>query len=282
MVSKMMDKKRDIEIEKIELKLLLDAIYGRFGYDYRDYSLAHIKRRIRKRIEEGEFRNITHYIEHILHSEGSLESIIEDFSIHTTDMFRFPEFYKALREKVCPYLRTFPSVKIWIAGCSTGEEIYSIAILLKEENLLNKAKIYATDINPKVLETASKGIYDIKHVKNWTRNYQLAGGLISFSDYYIAKFNQVKFEQDLIKNVTFHSHNLVQDGSIGEFNLVICRNVMIYFNKILQDRVVNLFYSSLSHGGILGIGSKETIKFSDKENHFSVLDKTGKIYTKHL
>lgn len=273
--------KMNMESIDIEVELFISALFIKYGYDFRNYSKAHIKRRILHRLTlTPDINNISELIHKILYDEEFFKSIISDFSINVTEMFRDPSFYKEIREKVIPYLRTYPYIKIWHAGCSTGEEVYSMAILLKEEGLYDRAQIYATDFNDSVLEEAKTGIYPIERIKEYTQNYQRAGGTDSFSKYYTAKYNLVKFDDSLKKRVVFSNHNLVTDGAFGEMNLIICRNVLIYFDRDLQDRVFRLFKESLVHGGILGIGSKESINFSSIKNDFVTIAEKDKIYKK--
>lgn len=277
-----MNGKELLEIENIELKLLIEAIYLRYGYDFKNYTKSHLKRRILRRVKLDDLKNITQLTERLLYDRDALEQILLDLSINVTEMFRFPEFFKDLREDVIPLLKTYPSINIWHAGCSTGEEVISMAILLKEEGLLNRVNIYATDINKQVLEIAKEGIYSIEEVKKWTKNYQEAGGEKSFSDYYVAKYDHAIFDQNLLKNVTFLEHNLVIDKIFIDANLVICRNVLIYFNKKLQDQVLELFEESLIPGGMIGIGSKENLRFTSVNEKFESITTATKIYKKKI
>jgi len=270
------------EKEENEIKLLLEAIYMHYGYDFRDYSQAHIKRRLRNRLAVSGLDNISQLIERVFHDSSYFDELIKDFSINVTEMFRHPPFFKELREKVIPYLRTFPNFKIWIAGCSSGEEVFSLTILLKEEGLLHREDIFATDINMEKLAEAKNGIFPAKEIKAWTENYQVSGGAGSFSEYYVAKFKSVIFNPELIKNVTFMQHDLVQDNSFIEANLILCRNVMIYFNVSLQTKVLDLFFDSLKPGGILGIGSKESLKLYENSKRFENIEFEEKIFRKML
>ncbi len=268
--------------QDIETDLLLEAVYHRFGYDFRDYNKAHIKRRILHRMQTTGARSISEMQHKVLHEEGFIEVILRDLSINVTEMYRDPSFYLSIRNEVFPILKTYPFIKIWHAGCATGEEVYSFAIMLKEEGLLNRAQIYATDFNPLVLETARKGIYPISRIKEYTQNYQSAGGNQSFSDYYIATYDSVILDQSLRKNIVFAEHNLVTDSVFAEVHLVVCRNVLIYFNKDLQNRVVKLFTESLVKGGFLGLGSKENLMFTDVYDKYYVVDAKEKIYKKKV
>jgi chemotaxis protein methyltransferase CheR len=236
---------------EIELRLLIEAIYLKYSYDFRDYSGASIKRRVQ-------------------HALSQFES----------EMFRDPSHFLAIRNEVVPLLRTYPSLKIWIAGCSTGEEVYSMAILLREEGLLDRTIIYATDINPRSLEKAKQGIFSMENVRAYTANYQQAGGQRSFADYYTAAYGYAIFDKSLCENVTFADHSLATDSVFSETQLISCRNVLIYFNKKLQDRAFGLFHESLSHRGFLVLGSKETLDFSNYSNQFEALVKQERIYRK--
>jgi chemotaxis protein methyltransferase CheR len=268
----------DEELEKTEISMLLEGIYHRYGYDFRNYAYSSIKRRIWHRIHCEKLNRISQLLEKVLHDPACLKRLLEDFSINVTEMFRDPSFFLSFRKNVVPILKTYPFVRIWHAGCSTGEEVYSMAILLKEEGLYDKSRIYATDINHEVLSVAKAGIYAMERMKLYTKNYHKAGGTQDFSQYYTAKYNAVKFHSYLQKNIVFAQHNLVTDQSFNEFNVIICRNVMIYFDKLLQNRVHALFYDSLSHFGILGLGNKETMAFTEYADSYEVVDLREKIY----
>lgn len=268
------------EIEKIEIDLFLDAIFKRYGYDFRHYAKASIRRRIRNLIKKTDFKQISEMIPKLLNDESFFDSIAYDFSITVTEMFRDPDFFLALRENVFPYLRTYPFIKIWHAGCATGEEVYSLAILLQEEGLYDRATIYATDMNNAALQKAKDGIYPLKDMRNFTANYQKAGGKNAFSDYYYAQYHSAIMEKSLKNNITFANHNLVTDGVFGEMNLILCRNVLIYFDKTLQARVHELFNDSLTRGRFLALGNKETLQFSNIEKKFKIMDRKNKIYQK--
>jgi chemotaxis protein methyltransferase CheR len=269
-----------IENEDIEIRVLLEAVYLKYGYDFRNYSNAHMKRRIIRRMSVEGLSSIAEMLHKALYDETFFKMLLSDFSVNVTEMFRDPIFYKAFRENVVPVLKTYPFIRIWHAGCSTGEEVYSMAILLKEEGLLDRVHIYATDFNKVVLEKAKNGIYPIDSIKDYTHNYQQAGGTASFADYYIAKYDSVIIDQSLKKKVTFADHNLVTDGVFGEMHVIICRNVLIYFNRTLQDKVINLFSDSLCNGCFLCLGSKETINFSSSVNDFHEFVANEKIYRK--
>jgi chemotaxis protein methyltransferase CheR len=269
-------------IINIEIELILQAVYNMYGYDFRNYSKAHVKRRLLNRLVTSNLKSISEMQHKVLREPEFFEIMLRDLSINVTEMFRDPSFYKALRKEVIPVLKTYPFIKIWHAGCSTGEEVYSFAVLLKEEGLYDRAQIYATDFNHDVLDIAKKGIYPIDRIKEFTANYQAAGGTQSFSDYYMANYNSVIFDQSLKKNLVFAEHNLVTDSVFAEVNLVICRNVLIYFNKDLQNRVITLFYDSLNNGGYLALGSKETIQFTSKADKFETINATEKVYKKKI
>ncbi|GFP74179.1 CheR family methyltransferase [Clostridium fungisolvens] len=268
------------ENEDIEISLLLEGVYLKYGYDFRNYSRAHVKRRILKRMLEENIESISYMQYKILYDKSFFYRMLGDLSINVTEMFRDPSFYNEFREKVVPILKTYPFVKIWHAGCSTGEEVYSMAILLKEEGLYEQTQIYATDFNNEVLKKAKEGIYSIDDIKKYTYNYQKSGGKNSFSDYYIAKYNSVIMDQALKKKITFADHNLVTDGIFAEVNVVICRNVLIYFNGQLQDKVLDLFSDSLCNGGFLCLGSRESIKHSNNIDRFKEFDYSERIYRK--
>ncbi len=269
-------------IINIEVDLILDAIFIKYGYDFRNYSKAHVKRRLLNRLTMAKLKSISEMQHKVLRNPDFFELLLRDLSINVTEMFRDPSFYRAMRNEVIPLLKTYPFIKVWHAGCSTGEEVYSFAILLKEEGLYDRTQIYATDFNHNVLDIAKKGIYPVDRIKEFTANYQAAGGLQSFSDYYLANYNSVIFDQSLKKNLVFAEHNLVTDSVFAEVNLVICRNVLIYFNKDLQNRVINLFNDSLNNGGFLALGSKETIQFTSKANEFETINSKEKIYKKKI
>lgn len=272
--------KEKIESEDIEIALLFQGIYLKYGYDFGNYSNSHMKRRILRRISIAGLDNISQLQYKVLYDENFFKTLLSDFSINVTEMFRDPSFYKEFRKSVVPILKTYPFVRIWHAGCSTGEEVYSMAILLKEEGLYERAQIYATDFNTTVLEKAKEGIYAIDDIKDYTRNYQKAGGIASFADYYTAKYDSVIIDQSLKKKITFAEHNLVTDGVFGEMHVIICRNVLIYFNRDLQNNVINLFSDSLSNGCFLCLGSKESVKFSRSSDNFEAFSESEKIYRK--
>ncbi|MCW3085185.1 MAG: cheR [Bacteroidetes bacterium] len=269
-----------IELDEIELKKLLHGLYERHGYDYTEYALSSIKRRVLHFMQLRKIGSLELLEKKIGKNEIIFEEFVQEISVTVTEMFRDPLFYKSIRENVLRRLATYPVIRIWIAGCATGEEAYSIAILLKEEGLLERSVIYATDINQKSLNKAREGIYGMEHMQSYTRNYMLAGGERAFSEYYTAKYNSVLFEKSLRKNIVFSVHNLSTDRSFNEFQLIICRNVMIYFNQQLQNKVFDLFNKSLCNFGFMALGNKESLLFYDNKKHFEEIDRKEKIYMK--
>ena len=271
---------KEANLENIELELLLQAVFLQYGYDFRNYSRAHVKRRVKHRLAQEGLKSISELQNRILHQPEAFERLVRDLSINVTEMFRNPDFYKSVRENVIPILKTYPFLKIWHAGCATGEEVFSFAIMLKEEGLLERTQIYATDFNPYVIEKARKGIFPIRYIKEYTANYQKAGGKESFSDYYHANDEWVIFDKNLSKNMVFAEHNLVTDGVFAEMNMIVCRNVLIYFNRELQNKVLGLLHSSLVTGGYLALGTKESLMFSDNQKKYKVIDDKQKIFKK--
>jgi chemotaxis protein methyltransferase CheR len=272
------EEQRKLDLEGIEIKLLTEGIYQHYGFDFRDYSLPSLKRRIWKRVYAEGLSSVSGLQEKVLHDPGCMERLLLDLSINTTAMFRDPSFYLAFRQKVVPLLRTYPFVRIWHAGCSTGEEVYSMAILLTEEGLYDRCRIYATDINEAVLQRAKEGIFPINTMRENTSNYISAGGSGTFSEYYVAKYDYAIFRPALRENVVFAQHNLVTDASFNHFNVIFCRNVLIYFNNALQERVQKLFLDSLETFGILGLGKKETIRYSSVVDNYEVIDDEERLY----
>jgi len=269
-----------LENREIEIRLLIEAIYLKYGYDFRNYSQAHVRRRILNRFKLSGLTSISEMIHRVLTDDEFVEKILMDLSITVTEMFRDPSFYKALRQSVLPVLRTYPFVKIWHAGCASGEEVYSMAIMLKEEGLLHKTQIYATDFNPIIIRHAKKAEYPVSRIKEFTVGYQKAGGRSSFSDYYKADEESARLIDPLRKNIVFAHHNLVTDSVFAEVNLIVCRNVLIYFNRELQDKVIGLFMESLSGGGFLCLGSKENLQFSSHFSAFEPVVEQERIYIK--
>ena len=261
-----------------EYRELLEAIRLIYGYDFTDYAEPSVKRRILHFMENKRIASIEVLEKMLFREEVVFEEFVQNLSVTVTEMFRDPSFYKQLREAVLPQLATYPVIKIWIAGCATGQEVYSISILLKEEGLLSRSIIYATDINQRSLQIAKKGIYALDEMQMYTQNYLNAGGSAAFSDYYMAHHNSVLFDHHLNQNTVFSAHNLATDKSFNEFQLIICRNVIMYFNQRLQDKVITLFYESLSPFGYLGLGDKESILFSSKKDFFEEISRKEKIY----
>jgi chemotaxis protein methyltransferase CheR len=266
------------DVEEIELSLLLEGVYRKYGFDFREYAPASLRRRVWRRLAAEGLSTVSALQDKLLHDPACMERLLLDLSINVTAMYRDPSFYVAFREKVVPLLRTYPFTRIWVAGCSTGEEVYSLAILLQEENLYSRTRIYATDINESVLERARSGVFPLDKMREYTQNYIKAGGKRAFSEYYLAKYDGAQFQRSLIENVVFAQHNLVSDRSFNEFNVIVCRNVMIYFDRVLQDRVYRLFHESLMPLGVIGLGHKESINFSPHSDVYEALDPNEKLY----
>jgi chemotaxis protein methyltransferase CheR len=267
------------DILDIEIELLIQAIYARFQYDFRQYSRASFRRRLQQAMSKFQCKTVTEIQKKLFHEPDFFALLLTYLTVNTTEMFRDPSYFNSLKVNVIPYLKTFPSIKVWVAGCSTGEEFFSLAILFKEANL-KRYIIYATDINPMNLEKARKGIYDPETIQKASRNYQLSGGVSSFSDYYEAAYDSVQMEPSLLNNVVFSDHSLATDNVFSEMHFISCRNVLIYFEKVLQDRVFGLFTDSLIRDGYLGLGSKETLQFSESYQHFLTVDSHNRIYQK--
>jgi chemotaxis protein methyltransferase CheR len=266
------------QLEDIEIKLLLEGIYRYYGFDFRNYALASLKRRIWNIIQAEGLTSISGLQEKVLHHPEYMERFLYALSVNVTTMFRDPSFFLTFRKKVVPFLRTYPFIRIWHAGCSTGEEVYSMAILLHEEGLYHRCRLYATDINDMVLRKAKTGIYPLDLMQGYTRNYLEAGGKKSFSEYYTAAYNNAIFPSYLKENMVFSQHNLATDNSFNEFHIILCRNVLIYFNQSLQHRVHKLFYESHVKFGILGLGRQETLKFTPHEQDYEELEGGEKLY----
>lgn len=266
------------ELETIEIDLLLEALHRRYGYDFRSYARASVERRVRALTSKLGVDSIAELIPLCLHDEQAFTTIAQQFSVAVTELFRDPFVYRALREQVIPYLRSFPFLKVWHAGCCSGEEVYSVAIVLAEAGLLSRATIFGTDFNDSALEQARAGIYPAGRIKDATRGYQEAGGSRSFGEYYHASYDSVALSSSLKERITFANHNLTADGVFGEMQLVLCRNVLIYFNRELQDRALTLFADSLARGGFLVLGTKEDIAFSSVADRFDVVDHAARIF----
>ena len=265
---------------EIELRLLMEAIYLKYNHDFRDYTGASQKRRVLYALDQLALPSISALQERVLREPTMFAQLLQFLTIPVSEMFRDPPYFLALRRNVVPVLHTYPSIKVWVAGCSTGEEVYSLAILLREEGLLERSLIYATDINPASLEKARQGIFSLESVRNYTVNYQRAGGQRAFSDYYTAAYDAARFDASLCANVIFADHSLATDSVFAETHLVSCRNVLIYFNRQLQDRALGLFHESLCHRGFLGLGSKESIDFSAYAGRFDTLARAERLYRK--
>ena len=266
------------ELERIEIELLLEAIDRHYGFDFRGYALGSLRRRLWRSASEEGVQSISGLQEKVLHDPEAMERLLTGLSVNVTTMFRDPSFYVSFRDHVVPLMRTYPFVRIWNAGCSTGEETYSLAILLEEEGLYERSRIYATDFNADVLARARAGEFALDRMQEYTQNYQRAGGTRDFSAYYSVESGIAKLAERLSEHVVFAQHNLASDRSFNEFNVVLCRNVLIYFGRDLQRRVHRLFYDSLARFGVLGLGQKETLRFTDLEDRYEELDAREKLY----
>lgn len=266
------------DVEAIEIPLLLEAVWERWGWDFRGYARASVTRRVKSRLQPEGVATISALQEKVLREPEAMERLLLGLTVHVTSLFRDPGFYLAFREKVVPLLATYPFVRIWLAGCSTGEEVYSMAILLEEEGLAQRALIYATDLSEAVLKQAKGAVYPLAAMQEYTANYIKAGGRADFSAYYTARYDHAIFRSSLKDRIVFAPHNLVTDASFNEFQAVVCRNVLIYFEKPLQQRVHRLLHESLCHHGVLGLGRKETLRFSPHEREYEPLDESERLY----
>ena len=266
------------ELERIEIDLLLEGVYRHYGLDFRGYALSSLKRRLWRRAREEGCDSLSALQDKVLHDREAMERLVVTLSISVTSMFRDPGFFRALREKVVPLLRTYPYVRIWNAGCATGEETWSLAIVLAEEGMHDRTRIYATDFNGGVVDRAKAGAFPLARMQAYTDNYLQAGGKEEFSKYYTADHGMARFTQALADNIVFARHNLASDGSFNEFNVILCRNVLIYFGSALQERVHTLFHDSLVNFGVLGLGHKETIRFTPLERCYEPIDEREKLY----
>jgi chemotaxis protein methyltransferase CheR len=269
------------ELERLEMELLLTAIYRHHGFDFRAYAPASLHRRIRRHMENGGVPTISRLIELVLHQPAAMQRLLHDLSVNVTAMFRDPSFFLEFRNTVVPLLRTYPTVRIWHAGCSTGEEVYAMSILLEEEGLYDRCRIYATDMDSTVLDQARQGIFPLARMKEYTANYFQGGGKRSLNEYYTAKYDGALFAPRLARNVLFTQHNLAMDKGFSEFNVIVCRNVLIYFDRTLKDHVLRLFSESFATLGILCLGRKESLRFTAFEDDFSVLSAREKIYRRN-
>ncbi len=267
------------EITEEQVFELLQSVYQKTGFDYRDYATASIKRRIQDAMDIERIKSLDEMTDRIFHSDAAMKKFILTLSVPTTTLFRDPEVFKCIRNKILPKLAN-TSIKIWSAGCSTGEEPYSISIIIKEEGLAKHTRIYATDLNDVAIENSKKGLFRLSVMQEYTSNYHLASGTCDFSDYYTSGYGWAKFHDSVKENLVFSQHNLVTDSSFNEFNLILCRNVMIYFNRRLQDKVHGLLFQSLAPGGFLVLGDKENIRFTPFENAYKVFSPVLKIYQK--
>ncbi len=270
----------ELKLETLEIELLLEAVFRYYGYDFRNYAPASMKRRIKNVVQVEGLRTISGLQEKVLHNRVCLERFLIMLTINVTAMFRDPGFYLAFRKVVVPMLRTYPFIRIWHAGCSTGEEVYSMAILMQEEGLYNRCRIYATDMDEVVLKQAKAGIFPLQRMQEYTQNYQQAGGTRAFSEYYTSGYDYAIFSSSLKQNLVFFQHNLSGDGPFNEFNVILCRNVLIYFNRILQEQVQKLFYESIAKFGILGLGSEESLILTSYKQRYEELVGREKIYRK--
>ena len=262
------------------VEALIKQVHAHYGYDFRGYARASVYRRIKRFMAQKHLNSLEELREALISDSYFFENFLQEITVNVTEMFRDPSFFLSLRNNVLPLLSTYPFIKIWDAGCSTGEELFSLAILLQEAGLLDRTKIYATDINQKVLKQAKEGIFPAANMAGYTSGYYAAGGTQEFSSYYNSNYGSVKFDSSLIKNVVFYPHNLATDSSFNEFHLILCRNVLIYFNRELQERVYKLFDESLVSLGYLALGKKETLAMSGISSNYNLIDKGNRIYRK--
>jgi chemotaxis protein methyltransferase CheR len=272
------DPQKGGELENLELDLLLEGLYRHYGTDFRNYARTSLKRRVKNMMHTEGINTFSEVQAKVLHDRNALERLLLHLSVNVTTMFRDPSFFATFREKIIPHLFASPFVRIWHAGCSTGEEVYSLAILLTEAGLYDRSRIYATDVNPTVVEKAKAGIYSLDMMQEFTSNYLRAGGTKPFSDYYTAQYDHAIFRASLRKNVVFSVHNLAQDSSFNEFNVILCRNVMIYFDTALQKRVHELLFQSLRRFGVLAVGRRETLRHTVHEKDYDLIDEAERLY----
>jgi chemotaxis protein methyltransferase CheR len=265
---------------EIEFQLLIDAIYYSYHYDFRGYAPASLRRRLKTAMLRFGCQTLSQLQGRVMHEPAVFPALLDFLTVQVSEMFRDPGYFRALRQHVVPLLRTYPSLKVWVAGCSAGEEAYSLAILLQEEDLLSKTLIYATDINPRTLQLAAAGIYDVERIAGFTANHQKSGGTSSLSDYYTAAYGRAVFDKSLKDHIVFSDHSLATDSVFAEVHLVSCRNVLIYFNRPLQDRALGLFRDSLCRQGFLGIGAKESLRFSSHADAFIDVARDERIFQK--
>jgi chemotaxis protein methyltransferase CheR len=265
---------------EIEFGLLIEAIYRLYHYDFREYASASLRRRLRAAMIRFECRTLSQLQDRVMHDPAVFRPLLDFLTVQVSEMFRDPGYFRALREQVIPVLRTYPSLKVWVAGCSSGEEAYSLAILLAEEGLLDKTILYATDINPQTLQVAAAGVYDLGRIAGFTANHHKSGARSSLSDYYTAAYGRAVFDKSLKEHIVFSDHSLATDSVFAEMQLVSCRNVLIYFNRKLQDRALGLFRDALCRQGFLGIGAKESLRFSSEADRFMNFVPEERIYQK--
>jgi chemotaxis protein methyltransferase CheR len=267
-------------IPDIELELLIEAIYQKYHYDFRQYAVASLKRRLGTAMIQLGCQTLSQLQDKVLHEPGAFSAVLNFLTVPVSELFRDARYFRSLRESVVPLLRTYPSLRIWVAGCSTGEEAYSFAILLREEGLLERTLIYATDINPYTLQKAQAGVYEIERIASFTENHRLSGGKVSLSDYYTAAYGKVVLDRSLKQSIVFSDHSLATDSVFAEVQLVSCRNVLIYFNRELQDRALGLFREALCRKGFLGLGAKESVRFSAHSDAFVPFVREDRIFQK--
>ena len=267
-------------VQSVEMHLLLEGVFRVHGYDFRDYAEASLHRRLQKWLAESRFSTFSEAQGAVLRDATLFHSLLQGLTVHVTEMFRDPFAFKALREQVVPHLKTYPFLKVWVAGCATGEEAYSMAILLEEEGFKDRFRVYATDVAPEILEQAKAGVYSLKELQRFTQNYQKAGGRMAFSDYYTARFDRAMLEPRLRERMVFASHNLALDGGFGEMHLVLCRNVLIYFKPVLKNRVMGLLDASLMPGGFLCLGLKESLETTEWQRGYEEVEARSRLYRK--
>lgn len=266
------------ELDTIEVELFVQALQRRYDYDFSQYAQASLKRRVQQLAEQMECKTISGLTERLLHEPDLLPRLLDGLTVPASDMFRDPAVFRGLREQVLPLLASYPQINIWQAGCAHGQEVYSLAILLEEAGLYDRTQIFATDLSERALQLAEEGIYPAREAQQWSRNYQASGGTRSLADYYSARYNLLKLDQRLRRNVTFARHNLVADGVFCEAHMILCRNVLIYFSNPLQDRVLSLFRDSLVRGGVLCLGLRESLDYASAAASFGLFDERLRIY----
>jgi len=267
-------------VEDIEFRLLLEAVLRKYHYDFRGYSVASLRRRLRQARERLGCRTFSQLQDRVLHDPSVFPTLLSYLTVQVSELFRDPAYFRAVREQVVPYLRTYPSLKVWVAGCSTGEEVYSLAILFREEGVEDRTMIYGTDINPEALRKAEAGVYELDRIPLFTENHRKSGGKSSLSDYYTAAYGGAVFDKNLRRRTVFSDHSLAADEVFAEVQFVSCRNVLIYFDRELQNRAVGLFHDSLSHKGFLGLGARESLRFTRHADSFEEFDREERIYRK--